>query len=239
MTEVISIFTALGGGLLSFFSPCVIVLLPAWLAWLAGVSLTSGDSGKSGSARLLASALWFALGFTLVFIALGASLGWATSWLHQADIWLERIGGIVMILLGLMVVGLIKTPWLSRPHQGGMPALTGRKLAPWLLSFLGGIIFSVSWTPCVSPILAGILVLAGVEGSVRQGMILLAFYSLGLVLPLLVISLAADRAQKFLSDKAKWFNIINKVAGVILVIIGILLVTGNFTRWLGLFNINS
>lgn len=236
MTEAISIFTALGGGLLSFFSPCVLALFPTWLAWLAGVNLTAVGSDKSSSARLLVSALWFALGFTLVFIALGASLGWVTSWLHQADIWLARIGGIVMILLGLAVVGLIKTPWLSRPHQREIPALTGRKLAPWLLSFLGGLIFSVSWTPCVSPILAGILVLAGIAGSVQQGSLLLLFYSLGLVIPLIAISLVADQAQKFLSDKAKWFNIINKVAGVILVIIGILLVTGNFTRWLSFFN---
>lgn len=235
MTEAVSIFTAFGGGLLSFFSPCALALLPAWLAWLAGVNLSSADPK---SYRLLVSALWFALGFTLVFVALGASLGWMTSWLHQADVWLERIGGIVMILLGLVVTGLIKIPWLSRPHQGEMPKLAGSKGAPWLLSFLGGIIFSVSWTPCVSPILAGILVLAGVEGSVRQGSLLLFFYSLGLVIPLIAISFTADRAQRFLSDRAKWFNIVNKVAGVILIIIGILLVTGNFTRWLGLFNIN-
>lgn len=233
MTETVSIFTAFGGGLLSFFSPCVIVLLPAWLAWLAGVNL-SADQAPRQSRRLLISSLWFALGFTLVFIALGASLGWLTSWLHGADVWLERIGGIIMILLGLIMTGLIKIPFLTRPHQGEMTKLAGRKLAPGLLSFLGGIIFSVSWTPCVSPILASILVLAGVEASIRQGILLLLFYSLGLVIPLIIISLVADQAQKFLSDKAKWFNMIYKVAGVILVIIGILLVTGNFTRWLSL-----
>lgn len=233
MTNTVSIFAAFSGGLLSFFSPCVIVLLPAWLAWLAGVNISQARQGRG---RLLISSLWFALGFTLVFIALGASLGWATSWLHQADVWLERLGGIVMIVLGLVVVGLIKLPWLSQTHRKEIPKLAGRQLAPWLLSFLGGIIFSISWTPCVSPILAGILVLAGVERSIQQGVLLLLFYSLGLVLPLLVISLAADRAQKFLSDQAKWFNIVSKVAGVILILVGLLLVTGNLARGLSWFN---
>ncbi len=234
MNDPVSFLTAFSGGLLSFFSPCVIVLLPAWLAWLAGVNLSAADLLPNKSSRLLISSLWFALGFTLVFVALGASLGWLTSWLHQSDLWLERIGGLVMIMMGLVAAGLIRIPFFSQSHQTGVAKLSGRKLAPWLLSFFGGVIFSVSWTPCVSPILAGILVLAGVEGSIREGILLLLFYSLGLVVPLVVISLAADRAQKFLSARAKWFKIVNKIVGVILIIIGVLLLTGNFSRWMSL-----
>lgn len=235
MTDSISIGAAFIGGLVSFFSPCVIVLLPAWLAWLAGVNSPPPEKNISVARDLLVSSLWFSLGFTLVFVALGASVGGLSAWLHQVDLWLMRIGGAVMIFLGIGLLGIIRLPFISKTHQPRLTGLARRRLAPWLLSFFGGIVFSVGWTPCVSPILAGILIIAGVEGSVAQGSGLLFFYSLGLVLPLIVVSLGADRAQRFLSGRTKWFKIMNMLAGVILVVVGILLLTGNFSRWLSFF----
>lgn len=235
MNESLSIFAAFTGGLVSFFSPCVVVLLPAWLAWLAGVNLIPADQKSRQPGRLLASSLWFALGFTLVFVVLGASVGWLSSWLHRADTWLMSIGGVVMIILGIMMTGLFPVPFLNAPHRKSLAVISRRRFAPWLLSFFGGIVFSVGWTPCVSPILAGILIIAGVEGSVAWGGWLLFFYSLGLVLPLIAVSLGADRARRFLSGRTKWFKIINMLAGVILVVVGILLLTGNFSRWLSFF----
>ena len=234
MNDSLSIFTAFVGGLVSFFSPCVIVLLPAWLAWLAGVNFSRADRESRQSGRLLSSSLWFALGFTLVFVALGVSVGWLSFWLREADVWLTRIGGIIMIILGVLMIGLIPIPFINPFRLKGLTDVTRRKIAPWLFSFFGGIVFSVGWTPCVSPILAGILIVAGVEGSAGQGGWLLFFYSLGLIIPLIAVSLVADRFQKFLSARIKWFKIVNKVAGVILVVIGILLLTDNFSRGLGI-----
>jgi cytochrome c-type biogenesis protein len=157
-----------------------------------------------------------------------------STWLHQVSGWIERVGGAVIIFLGLMLVGAIKLPWLSRSHQWRVTAPAGAGTARRLFfAFLGGLIFGVGWTPCLGPVLAAILVLAGQGGSVAAGAQLLFIYTLGLMVPLLVISLGIDTAQKFLSRGAKWFNIVNKLAGTILVIVGVILLLGVWPKLLG------
>ncbi|MFC1617739.1 cytochrome c biogenesis CcdA family protein [Patescibacteria group bacterium] len=232
--EAITIGAALLGGLVSFISPCVIVLIPAFLAYLSGTHL--GE--QSSRWRVLASTLIFTLGFTIVFVLLGASLGWLSESLQNFDLWLERIGGILIVFFGLVILGVIKIPWLQSEHKINLQAK--RKNAIWqgVSSFLLGIVFAVGWTPCVSPILAAILVMAGTSGSVTNGAFLLLIYSIGLMIPFIIVGIFLNWFAPRIARHTRTLNIINKIAGVLLIAFGIIVLTGNLPRVMSLlFNL--
>jgi cytochrome c-type biogenesis protein len=167
--------------------------------------------------------LAFALGFMAVFVILGASLGALSHSLSQFGAWLNRISGLFMIGLGLVTLGLVKVPLMERGF--GLRFAPGTNLR-YLGSVLVGATFAVGWTPCVGPILGGVLVLAGTSGSVGQGALLLTSYSLGLMVPFVAAGVMTGWTSWMLRRHGKWLSYANYVAGILLIALGIGLFTG-------------
>lgn len=214
------------GGLLSFFSPCIIPLLPGYLAYTSGVSAKELLSGKPKLAtriRVIIGLLSFGVGFSLIFILLGATSTFFGSLLFEYRYTVEKVLGVLIIFLGLHMTGILKIKALLGEKKSHF---SGFVRAPFYVNaFIIGIAFSVGWAPCISPILSGILTLAALQGSVYQGMILLGAYSMGIFVPLFIVGLSVStlitkiRSLKFL----KYTNI---VSGVLLMILGVFLVSG-------------
>ncbi len=223
MTSV-SLGVALMAGVLSFLSPCVLPLVPSYLSFVTGMSLEDLQEGVDRRATLVHSLL-FVAGFSLIFILLGASASFLGAYLKLYEDWIARIGGVVIIILGLHLVGIFRiTPLLRerRIHVNDKPA--------GYLGTLGvGAAFGAGWTPCIGPVLGAILTLAGTQDTVWAGVGLLSVYSLGLAIPFLLSALALDAFLKGFSRFRTLLPIVEKVSGVMLIVLGLLLVTGSFT----------
>ena len=211
-------------GLLSFVSPCVLPLTPIYIAQLVGPGvwqLATAERDERLRIRRIAftMALAFAGGFSLTFIALGATASELGSLLVAHAALLRQVGGIVLIALGLYVTGLLPLPWLDR--TGRIPLRMGKP--GYATSFVVGVIFALGWTPCVGPILAGILALAAQGGTLRAGVLLLAVYSLGLSLPFLALGLAFDRLTPLLARLRRWSRLIELLTGLLLVLMGVMI----------------
>ncbi|AVX20293.1 cytochrome c-type biogenesis protein [Carboxydocella sporoproducens DSM 16521] len=220
----VSGWLAFAAGVVSFASPCVLPLIPAYVAYLAG-STQNATLAEGKRLRLLTRALLFILGFSLLFILLGASASAVGKLLLQYKDILRRISGALIIIFGLFMTGLLplemfyrEVRWQATPRAGGLGA------------FLLGLAFAAGWTPCVGPILSSILLYASTEATVNKGIYLLSLYSLGLGLPFLVTALAVDKFQSALNRMARFLPVVSLVAGVIMIILGILI----FTNKLGL-----
>ncbi len=223
MVEV-NLILAFLAGLTSFFAPCVTVLVPAFLSHMAGVSLSDVQSGISGRQRaIFLNTIFFVIGFTIIFVLLGASIGLLSSLVRNFQIWLGRIGGLVIIYLGLASLKLVPSPFVSL--HTGLPA---PRSAGYLSSAVVGSAFAIGWTPCVGPVLAAILVLAGTTASLTSGVTLLLSYSAGLMLPFLLVGLFTARSAQFLSSHPKTINTLSLLGGIILIILGILVFTNQF-----------
>lgn len=220
----LSLGLAFLAGLTSFFAPCVTVLVPAFLSHMAGVSL-SDVNDQSTQRKIFLNTLLFIVGFTVVFVLLGASLGFLSQFVRDFQIWISRIGGLVIIYLGLASLKLVPSPF-SAVHTG----LPVARASGYLSSTLVGSAFAIGWTPCVGPVLAAILVLAGTTASLASGITLLLVYSLGLMLPFLIVGLFTARSAQFLSTHPKLINTLSYVGGTILIILGILVFTGSFAQ---------
>jgi cytochrome c-type biogenesis protein len=210
-------------GLASFLSPCVFSLVPAYVGYLSGQ--TVGTEGQSNRWATFGHGLAFVLGFSLVFILLGATASAAGKWLYDARFWLAKIGGVVVILFGLHMIGLIHIPFLSydiRLHKIPDPKWG------YLSSAMMGIFFSAGWSPCVGPVLGTILTLAINGGSVSQGTTLLSFYSAGLAIPFLIAALGIGWVRTILRKYNKVMRYVEVAMGVVLVIVGGLLFAGTF-----------
>jgi cytochrome c-type biogenesis protein len=185
--------------------------------------------------RVLVPALLFVLGFSLVFVALGASASVLGEFLSHYRTLLERVGGILVIGFGVLMLGIIKVPWLYGEARGDMSSSrTFGKAA----AFVMGITFAAGWTPCVGPILGTILGMASATGSVGRGALLLVAYSAGLGVPFLAVALLFDRATPLLKWLGKHAIAVNRTAGVVLIVIGTLIATGRFAvlaGWLARF----
>lgn len=216
---------AFAAGLVSFLSPCVLPMIPVYLASLAGTSFDELTS-KTPRRLILINAAFFILGFSLVFIALGASASYLGKMLFVYRGWIERAGGIVLILFGLWMTGLLSVGFLYKDARFHFD----KKPAGILGSVLIGAAFAAGWTPCVGPQLSAILLMAGRSGSVMTGVLLLAVYSLGLAIPLFLCALALDRAIPLLNRIKPWLNTIEKAAGALLIVLGIVLAAGWFSR---------
>jgi len=218
-----SIIIAFIAGLVSFLSPCVLPIIPGFLAYLAGSSLESAQSNRRG---IFLASLFFVLGFSAVFSVLGVLLNTVLEAVaYDAQIWLARIGGGIIILFGLYLVGLIKIPFLEKEFR---PSVTTQFKSKYLTSFVFGAAFAAGWTPCVGAVLGGILGLAATAPGSAFG--LLFSYSLGLGLPFLIVGLFASQATGFINKYAGWFKYISIVFGVLLIIIGILAFTQQLSR---------
>lgn len=224
MIENLTLTIAFLAGLTSFFAPCVTVLVPAFLSHMAGVSLSDLESGdRSRQKTIFINTIFFILGFTIIFVLLGASIGLLSTLIRNFQGWLGRVGGIVIIYLGLASLKLVPSPF-ARLHT----SLPTPRSVGYLSSAVVGSAFAIGWTPCVGPVLAAILVLAGTSASLTSGVTLLLAYSVGLMLPFLIVGLFTARSAKFLSTHPKFINTLSLIGGIILVILGILVFTGSF-----------
>ena len=210
-------------GLLSFLSPCVLPLVPSYLSFITGMS----GVGEIGARRHLAvlHALLFVIGFTLIFAALGATATALGRLLVTYQIWLERIGGLLIIGFGLYTMGVFKIALLSREAR---VQLADKPLG-YLGSVLAGIVFGAGWTPCIGPILGSILLYTSTRADLGQGLKLLGAYSLGLALPFLVAAWALDAFLRWFQRFRRYIGWVERVAGVLLVVVGVLMLTGSFT----------
>jgi cytochrome c-type biogenesis protein len=208
---------ALVAGVLSFSSPCTLPLVPGYLGYMSGVSSSRG--------RTLGAACLFVAGFALVFTALGAAASSLGALLLDHRSLLEKAAGILIILLGLFVLGLIRPPHLLRE---GRPLMERVRPGP-TGAFLLGLAFALGWTPCIGPVLASILALAGAQGTVARGVVLLLLYSLGLGLPFLAAAVAVEHVRSFSGWLRRRASVVDATGGALLVAMGALVFLGQFT----------
>jgi len=224
--EEISFLVAFSAGLLSFLSPCVLPLVPVYLASLVGPEIFDDKATRKRISIFLHS-LSFVIGFSIVFIILGAGAGLAGLAISTHLVIIRQIAGSLLIVFGLFILAALKVPWLNfekrlTPSQS---ATTG-----YLRSFLTGGIFSLAWTPCVGPILGSILTLALGSETAWQGAYLLAIYSLGLGLPFLIMGIAFDSITPLLKRIYRYSIAIYIISGLMLIVVGILILA-NKLAW--------
>lgn len=217
-------------GITTFLSPCVLPLIPAYLSFITGFSLEELREGEKNFTPLIFNTLFFVFGFTVIFVLLGASATYLGSLIGEKRELLRIIGGIIIILFGLHLTGIYRFKFLDqekRVHLPGMHRSGVYRSKPfgYLGSFLAGLVFASGWTPCVGPLLSSILVLASQQGTVIQGMFLLFIYSLGLGLPFFLVVFAVNRFLLLFARMKKFIHLTEIVAGVILILLGILLFT--------------
>ena len=214
MTTV-TIAVAFVAGLVSFLAPCVLPLIPGFLAYLAGTSLEKAKRWET-----FTTSFFFVLGFSAVFAILGVLLNTVlTNIAYDVQEWLSRIGGVIIIFFGLYLAGLIHLAFLEREHK-----LHAKKFkSKYLTAFVFGAAFAAGWTPCVGPALGAILGLAATQPGSAFGLLLA--YALGLGIPFLILGLFAGQAGGFIRRNIKWIKIINVVFGIILIALGVLIFT--------------
>ncbi|MFQ5519516.1 MAG: cytochrome c biogenesis CcdA family protein [Mariprofundus sp.] len=228
MIEV-SFALALGAGLLSFLSPCVLPLVPAYLSYISGVSVNElRHHDESGSVRRHAviQALWFIAGFSLIFVILGASASLLGQWMLNNMALLGKVAGAVIVIFGLHYVGIVRIPFLMMDAHFD----TGKVNAKHGIGALVlGSAFAFGWTPCVGPILGAILAVAGAHAEPLRGIALLAVYSLGLGIPFLLAALATDAFLRWSQNFKQYLSVIEKVSGVLLILVGAMIFLGSFS----------
>ncbi len=222
----VSIWLAFLAGLASFLSPCVFSLVPAYVGYLSGRSVAA-NRNESGQTRLQTffHGLAFVLGFSLVFLTMGLMMSAVGSVLYEARYWLAKIGGVIVIILGLHMIGILRIPFLDYDLH---PQNTNERRRGYFSSALLGITFSAGWSPCIGPILGMILTLAVNGGSITHGMLLLGFYSVGLAIPFLIAALGIGWITLALRKYGKAMHYIEIGMGVIMVVVGVLLFLGTF-----------
>jgi cytochrome c-type biogenesis protein len=221
----IGFLTAAIAGALSFLSPCVLPLVPPYLCYMAGVSVEEfrgEDAGRTSRLPLLTAALAFVLGFSTVFVALGAGASTIGAFLRAWQQEIAVIAGIVIIAMGLNFLGIVRIPLLSREAR----LATGAARPGPGASYLMGLAFAFGWTPCIGPVLGPILTLAGGRESVGEGALLLAVYSAGLGVPFLIAALFSGAFMRFLARFRFHLRRVEQVMGLFLVVAGILFLTG-------------
>jgi cytochrome c-type biogenesis protein len=228
--ENVSLLAAFGAGLLSFISPCVLPLIPGYLSYISGLSLdemrgTGVEVSPDVRSRVLWSSFAFIIGFSLVFVALGASASVIGQFLMSRLTILGRVAGVIIVLFGLHTMGLLRIDWLYQEKR----VQTNRRPAGFIGALLVGVAFAFGWTPCIGPILAGILAIAAAQETIGQGVRLLLAYSLGLAVPFFATALAINRFFAAFARIRKHYHFVELTSGAMLVIIGILIATNRFT----------
>lgn len=228
MSNNVTLIAAFAAGFLSFISPCVLPLIPGYVSFVSGVSLEDmrGETAVSSARRrVLVTSLFFVLGFSLVFIALGATASVVGHFLLEKQPILAKIAGVLLVIFGLHTMGVFRIGFLESEKR--MQA--NRKPAGALGAVLVGIAFAFGWSPCIGPILGGILALAAAKDTVWEGTELLAVYSVGLGIPFLLTSIAINQFFAVTKRIRKHYHTIELVSGGLLVAIGVLIFTNQFT----------
>ena len=213
---------AFSAGLLSFISPCVLPLVPAYIANLAGTTAIEAETRTSRWPTLFHS-LFFVLGFSLIFIVLGASVGLIGNVIIAYSVLLRQIAAGIIILFGIFLIASYKLPWLNYEKRVNFRMSGSRG---YFRSILIGAVFALGWTPCVGPILAAILIMAGMSQTVGQGALLLVLYSLGIRIPFIVIGLAWGVIMPLWKGINRHLGKISIISGILLIIVGILILIG-------------
>ena len=214
---MIEFFIAFGAGLISFLSPCVLPLIPGYISYISGQSLQNILESKKIN---LFSLILFCLGFSSVFVILGASASFLGNILLQNSEFLRIIAGIIIIIFSLQLIGLIKIPYLN--FEKRFDAKESKNI---LFPYVIGVAFGFGWTPCIGPILGSILALASIEETLSRAVILLIFYSLGLAIPFVLSGYLIQRFLLFSKNFKKNINLISKIGGITLLVTGILILT--------------
>ena len=227
MSEV-NVFVAFAAGVFSFLSPCVLPLIPSYLSFVSGVSIEEMRGAQAAArvrTRVLLNSVAFILGFSLVFISLGASASFLGGLFLGYRNVIRLAGGLFVLLVGLYLVGLFKIAALERYLQFDLKD----KPAGYLGSVLVGITFAVAWTPCVGPVLGAVLALAGASGEVGRGIFLLSSYAAGLAVPFFLSALAVNSFLHFSQRFRRYIRAVHVMGGVLLIVVGILLITDYMT----------
>ena len=238
MVENPTFLAAFAAGVLSFISPCVLPLIPGYLSYISGLTLDemqgTGDTAMSFGAarrRVLAASIFFILGFSFVFICFGAAASVLGQYMLERQRVLAKVAAVIVILFGLHTMGVLRIGWLYSEKR----VQVEKKPTSLFGAFFVGLAFAFGWTPCIGPILAGILAIAGTQETVGQGVRLLAVYSAGLGLPFLLTALAINKFFGVFKRIRKHYHLIEIVSGLLLVLIGVLIFTNRFTliaKWL-------
>ncbi len=224
----LTIWMALGAGILSFLSPCVLPIFPSYLSFITGLSFSelSGSVNNIRTRRaIILNALCFIFGFSLVFMSLGASFSLLGQLLFDYQQILRKVGGVLVILFGLYIAGFLKFPFLTRTFQFELKD----RPAGYLGAFIVGVTFAAGWTPCVGPILGSILLYASTAKTAYTGIMMLGAYSLGLAIPFFLSALALNRFLDYFDRYKRLIPVVSTVGGIFLVFVGGLLLTNYFT----------
>ena len=219
-------------GIVSFLSPCVLPLVPGYVSLISGTGAAAADNKQPVFAKVMLNSLMFVMGFSIVFIMLGAAATTVGQWTSEYRRELTYLAGIVIIIFGLHLTGILKIKYLYADKR--MHSVQGSSSA-WG-SFAVGFAFAFGWTPCIGPILTTILTFAASEGTVAKGVLLLAIYSAGLAVPFLLTSLGIDRFLVFYTRFRRHLHTVEVISGVLLIAIGVLVLTRRLTMLSGYFS---
>ena len=221
--ESLTVLVAFGAGLLSFLSPCVLPLVPSYITFITGLGLEDITRARRTT---LVHAVLFVLGFSFIFVSLGAGATAFGQLMLAYRSWIARAGGVLMILMGLWMLGVLRIDALQRERRVHI----GDKPIGYLGTIVVGIAFGAGWTPCLGPTLGAILILAANQTEMTKGIGLLAAYSAGLAVPFLLAALALERFLSFFQKFKKNLGTVNRIAGVLLILVGVLMFSGWFER---------
>lgn len=219
----LTVLVAFSAGLLSFLSPCVLPLVPSYVTFITGLGLE--DVSRARRTTLI-HALLFVLGFSFIFVSLGAGATAFGQLMLAYRSWIARAGGVLMVLLGLWMLGVLRIGALQQERR---VHLTDKPLG-YLGTVVVGIAFGAGWTPCLGPTLGAILALAATQTQLSKGITLLAMYSAGLAVPFLLAALFVERFLSFFTTFKRYLGLVNRIAGVLLILVGIGMFTGWFER---------
>src|SRR5256886_4212965 len=224
--SLVNILIAFAGGLLSFLSPCVLPLVPGYISLMSGVSIDHLKAeGVSGSRRaVIANSLAFNAGLSVIFLALGGTAGLVGATIIN-NVWLRVIGGLVIIIFGLHLIGLLKIKYLYKDTR----QFSNETPRGILGSLMLGIAFAAGWTPCIGPILGGIIGLAATSGGWKGGLFLSAFYSAGLAVPFLLTGLGINQFLGFYGKFRRHLHKVEVASGIVLILIGVLIMSNRLT----------
>ena len=234
--EHISYIMAFTAGILTFLSPCILPLIPSFIAYMTGVSYKDmSDGNKSFRMTTLSHTLLFILGFSIVFILMGLTATAIGKALFAYQKFIRIGGGALIILFGLIMSGILKVGFMEKDHRLNLHA----KKATYFGSFLVGVTFAAAWTPCAGPIFGTILVVAGTEGNVLEGVKLLSLYSMGIGVPFIITGLAMHTFLAYFNRFKKAMAHVNMIAGGLMILVGIMIITDSMNmiseKILGLF----
>ena len=231
----IGILVAFLAGILSFLSPCVLPLVPSYVSFVTGMGLEELESGGNDVKRItLVHSLLFVGGFSLIFVLMGASATFIGQFLRDQQEFIARVGGVIIIIFGLVLLGVVPIQALNREKRVQFQ----RKPVGYAGTMAVGAAFGAGWVPCIGPILGSILTLAATRASVTEGVGLLGVYSAGLAIPFVVSSVALTAFMSWFQNFRKYLRYVEWVAGILLIFVGLLLITGKFTLlagWLSRF----